>query len=834
MTKKLLLFFQNYFKSAKIISGSISALLFFFFSFSSFAQGPGSPFIDAGEDVVISCEEDCAELTATYLDTGLSSEYVVSSIPYNPPFPFTGGTPVSVEIDDRWSNTINIPFDFCFFEESHDKMLIGSNGVITFDLGRYSPGGYCSWSFSSSIPSPNLFRKTIFGPYMDINPEVAGSGLINWYVDGEAPNRSMVINFPDIPYYGCNYMRLTSQVVIYETTNVVEVYIQDRPSGCYWNDGYAIIGIQDGTGTKGYTPPGRNTGDWSATNEAWRFTPSGESTVTVDWLNANGEVIGTGANITVCPDQGETTYTARAIYLNCNGEEVVVTDEVTVTKYAPFDVDLGEDQDLCDVSEYEITAEIIDGDPNQATFLWSTGETTQSITVTESGVYSVEVTISDCTVHRSIEVLLNETPDIDLGEDQNTCFEVPLVLDASPSNYEDPTVLTYKWYLNGDLIPNAAEHTLEVTEPGTYSVEVSIGACSATADIVIDQGEIEVDLGPDLEVCFEAPVILDGTPLHIDDPSLATYEWFLNGTLISGAGDPTLEVTEIGVYSVNVTFGACTASDEVVVELGTIEIDLGPDLVVCIVEPIILDATPTTGSAEDFEYEWRLNGEVIEGENSPTLEATQVGIYSVTVSNGFCIATDSMEIRPADDLDVTITMDGLEPTAGDYEICPNEPRILRARTDEEDVTYQWYLNGQAIAGATEASYELVLEPGTLTTQTYAVVIERNGCTGTYSVGVRTYPIGNCIISQGISPNNDGLNDSLDLTFLNDRTGIKKLQIFNRLGTLVFEQDNYVNQWKGQSKNGNDLPTGTYFYVIDLNGNDAVYGQQATGWIYLNR
>src|SRR5690606_20744987 len=124
---------------------------------------------------------------------------------------------------------------------------------------------------------------------------------------------------------------------------------------------------------------------------------------------------------------------------------------------------------------------------------------------------------------------------------------------------------------------------------------------------------------------------------------------------------------------------------------------------------------------------------VIEGENSPTLEATQVGIYSVTVSNGFCIATDSMEIRPADDLDVTITMDGLEPTAGDYEICPNEPRILRARTDEEDVTYQWYLNGQAIAGATEASYELVLEPGTLTTQTYAVVIERNGCTGTYSV-----------------------------------------------------------------------------------------------------
>ena len=38
----------------------------------------------------------------------------------------------------------------------------------------------------------------------------------------------------------------------------------------------------------------------------------------------------------------------------------------------------------------------------------------------------------------------------------------------------------------------------------------------------------------------------------------------------------------------------------------------------------------------------------------------------------------------------------------------------------------------------------------------------------------------------------------------------------------------------QTNDGNDLPTGTYFYVVDLAGNDAVYGTQATGWIYLNQ
>ena len=127
-----------------------------------------------------------------------------------------------------------------------------------------------------------------------------------------------------------------------------------------------------------------------------------------------------------------------------------------------------------------------------------------------------------------------------------------------------------------------------------------------------------------------------------------------------------------------------------------------------------------------------------------------------------------------------------------------------------------------------------METGTFGTQTFEVVISVGGCSGTDSVDVTLYEVGNCIISEGLSPNGDGFNDTLDLTFLNDRTGISKLQIFNRLGTLVFEQNNYTNQWRGQTNDGEDLPTGTYFYVIDIAGNDAVYGSQATGWIYLNQ
>ena len=84
----------------------------------------------------------------------------------------------------------------------------------------------------------------------------------------------------------------------------------------------------------------------------------------------------------------------------------------------------------------------------------------------------------------------------------------------------------------------------------------------------------------------------------------------------------------------------------------------------------------------------------------------------------------------------------------------------------------------------------------------------------------------CTIQRGISPNNDGMNDSFDLTSLN----VSKLSIFNRYGKQVFTYgSNYTNQWHGQSDNGDELPTGTYFYVIERSAGDS-----RTGWIYINR
>ena len=102
-----------------------------------------------------------------------------------------------------------------------------------------------------------------------------------------------------------------------------------------------------------------------------------------------------------------------------------------------------------------------------------------------------------------------------------------------------------------------------------------------------------------------------------------------------------------------------------------------------------------------------------------------------------------------------------------------------------------------------------------------IVTNQGGCQVSYTFTVETYF---CTIPRGISPNNDGMNDSFDITGLNAR----KLTIFNRYGKQVYSMNNYRNEWFGQSDNGDELPTGTYYYVIDSDTNPT------TGWVYINR
>ena len=84
-----------------------------------------------------------------------------------------------------------------------------------------------------------------------------------------------------------------------------------------------------------------------------------------------------------------------------------------------------------------------------------------------------------------------------------------------------------------------------------------------------------------------------------------------------------------------------------------------------------------------------------------------------------------------------------------------------------------------------------------------------------------------VIYTGFSPNGDGVNDTFRIEGL-ERFQTRRLSIFNRWGTLVYFNENYDNTWTGKWQ-GRDLPDGTYFYLLELDG-----GRVLSGYLQINR
>lgn len=108
--------------------------------------------------------------------------------------------------------------------------------------------------------------------------------------------------------------------------------------------------------------------------------------------------------------------------------------------------------------------------------------------------------------------------------------------------------------------------------------------------------------------------------------------------------------------------------------------------------------------------------------------------------------------------------------------------------------------------------------------TLSLSVNSGGCSKTQTYIVDNNKCGG--IPRGISPNDDGDNDTFDLSGL----GVKEVYIINRYGMKVFSYiGNYTNQFKGATSDGQNLPDGTYFYRISYGNGDSLIG-----WVYINR
>ncbi|MEM8906850.1 MAG: gliding motility-associated C-terminal domain-containing protein [Bacteroidota bacterium] len=254
-------------------------------------------------------------------------------------------------------------------------------------------------------------------------------------------------------------------------------------------------------------------------------------------------------------------------------------------------------------------------------WFFGNGETSTSenpqVTYPNAGSYDIMLIAANeatCNQRDTFHMIIDVLDGSSTRLDTTICSTSPaLMINATTTN------ASYRW---NDGLTNASRN---ITVPGTYWVETSIGGCSRLDSFDIDFAlPLEIDLGDDFSICDSPTGIIDASA-----PNISFYQWD------NGSNDPIRDITAPGVYRVFVIDeNNCVAQDSIEVLFGdTPFVDLGPNDTICAGYTHILN-----GTTPDVEYLWNT------GESSPEITISSPGTYWVEVSNNGCPFRDSIEI----------------------------------------------------------------------------------------------------------------------------------------------------------------------------------------------
>lgn len=788
---------------SSFISISLSTFLF--------AQFPGCPDVDAGTNQTLTCSQACTTITATPFQSGATTSYGVSSIPHTPPIAYDepGGNAISVNTDDVWSNIINLPFTFCFYGQSYTTCKVGSNGAIQF--GPTTNAGGHPWGFSASVPSTALNNAGhVFGIYHDIDPSifVANSNEINWHILGQAPCRIFVVAFHEIAHFQCTQLRSTHMMVLYETTNTIDVYVEKKETCNSWNSGNALIGIQNPDGSQGVAPPGRNTGAWTVnTPEAWRFSPNGPSIISNFEWQVNGQFISNNLELEVCPSE-PTTYTSIATYTSCSGDIVIVEDEVTINPSpdAPNLTVLEFVIPSCGENNGSITVGATGGVPSYQ-YSIDNGVTYQSngtFSGLTSGTYNIIVLDNNnCQGGVTVPIIEPDAVQISIANTTNvSCFG------ESDGNIEIGVTggtAPYTFTING--VSNGSNLTFGNLTANEYSIIVTdAGGCTHQITTEITEPEltpaaISYPTSPICSYENANPVItgiLDGS--FTASPNGLSIE--ASGNL---AGVVTGSTSTPGTYTVTYTYSnvnGCTYTTDATITIHPQpNINAGADVLICDGD------TYTFNASGGMSYVWQ-DGFTNGGTTTPPI-GTQTYTVTGTDANG-CqgISTVTVTVSPYPTISFTSDLTEGYPTLN----------VTFENTSSAGATdFVWDFGGYTLPSNSPFVTYPFENPGI-----YDVVLtgNLNGCESTANaqITVFTFDPPVVVLPNVFSPNLDNTNDVWQFITM---TNTKELElvILNRWGNVVFESNDLNAAWDGKLPNGADATEGVYFYkyvIIGMN------------------
>jgi hypothetical protein len=337
-----------------------------------------------------------------------------------------------------------------------------------------------------------------------------------------------------------------------------------------WNTGATSSSITVGS-SGDYTVTGTTNGCSSVSNTITvTVTPCGDVTIEADGptefcdggsvmltsSEASGNVWSTGETTQSIVVTGSGDY---SVTVNGNTSNTI---SVTVNPNPAPEISATGATEFCEGGSVELISE-----GSYASYQWSTGETSSSVAVSESGNYSVTVTDANgCSgtsnvIH--VDVQPNPSVEVTAGGPTEFCLGHRVKLMAASNG-------DVQWYYNGEAVepPYGQSPVLNAGRTGSYWAMASIGSCTTTSnsiEVTVNGSKVSVQPKGPVNIC-EADGETAILKANVAD-SGATIRWRRDGSLIAGAFGQYYTVSKAGTYEAVAIYDGCnTLSNSVLVK----------------------------------------------------------------------------------------------------------------------------------------------------------------------------------------------------------------------------------------------------------------------------
>ncbi len=451
-------------------------------------------------------------------------------------------------------------------------------------------------------------------------------------------------------------------------------------------------------------------------------------------------------------------------------------DDVSIEKipYNLVNINLGEDKTVCQAT---LSDTLTAHGSYYTGWLWSTGDTTQSIVATQPGLYWVEASNGMCHLRDTIEIIYIDTTALSLGPDVQVCPQDFPIAITGPSHME-----TYQWSTG------STTDSIQVDAPGEYVLE-SEHACGLFMDTVLVALAVQpIQLGNDTVLCGQ-PIFQRtlAAPLGYD-----SYLWS------NGASMGSIDVTTPGTYWVRAISNTCgTFSDSITIaNQPFLTLDLGPDTERCIEAGFALDA----GQGFD-EYAWNT------GATGASIEATTYGTYAVEATYACGTLSDSIAITEPPPLSVALPDDA---TLNLGESILIQPTVVASTP----LIYSW-----SPADGLNCVDCVRPRAAPLLSTVYTLTVEDgHGCEATDDMAILIVNLKRVYIPSAFSPNGDGINDFFTVYGGQEVAEVASMKVFDRWGEMVFSAEHLPPSgavgWDGMFR-GKEMGQGVFTYSVEL-------------------